>query len=521
MKKLAIFCTLLLGLAPVVSPGAATATTRSVATTSGDLTGVVTNGIATFRGIPYAAPPVGAWRWRPPQPVARRAGTFAAEAFGPACPQSGRSVARLGGLPLSEDCLVLNVYLPAAALGGGEPVPVMVWIHGGSFRTGAGSYPGAEPLALVRHGVAVVTINYRLDRLGLFAHPALTAAAPADEPQGNYGLMDQVAALRWVHDNIAAFGGDPARVTVFGQSAGGVSVTTLMAVPSARGLFQRAIAQSGAVRIEGDRPIRGSDSFYESLEDDGRRMTQALGLDGGADVAARLRALPVETILAYSAKEIPNSMNPVVDGRVLPDHVARIFRAGRQHPVPFLSGTTNWEASLIAPFPFTLQNVLRDADPAEARSAYPGLDDAALKQAWFIDVLFAGPARFLLGEMARVDAPAWLYRFSYVPQARRSTVPGAAHTDDVPYVFDDLDFGHRWEGPPPTDAERELARPMSAYWVNFARTGDPNGPGLPAWPRYDRQSDRLLEFGTTISAGAPERLEQLRFHGRRYEAALE
>lgn len=505
----------------VAAPCGASAATRVVATEGGDLTGTRQSGVVVFRGIQYAAPPTGEWRWRPPQPVQRQTGVRAAESFGAVCPQMGRSVTLLSGIPTDEDCLHLNVYSPAAAFDGGAPVPVMVWIHGGSFRWGAGSWSGAEPFALVHKGVAVVTINYRLGRLGLFAHPALAVAAPADEPQGNYALMDQIAALRWVQRNIAAFGGDPARVTIFGQSAGGVSVTTLMAVPAARGLFQGAIAQSGASRIEGDRPLRGPRGYFESLEDDGLRMAAALGIKDGVDAATKLRALPVEDILEYSAKEIPNSMNPVVDGRLLSDDISRIFRTGRQNPVPFLAGTTDWEASLIASYPFKLEDVLAGAPPTQARAVYAGLTDQALKSAWFTDMLFAGPTRFLLGEMTRVDKPAWLYRFSYVPETRRGTVPGAAHSDDEAYTFGDTSMRGNWHGAAPTAADRRMAATVSDYWVNFAKHGDPNGPGLPLWPRYERETDRSLEIGAQIEVREPARIEQLRFHDRRYETALQ
>lgn len=513
-------CRALLIVAAAGPLGAVAATTRVIATDSGDFTGIQQGGVAAFRGIRYAAPPIGEWRWRPPQPPQRHEVVRAADSFGAVCPQTDRVTSFLAGVPMAEDCLHLNVYAPAAALDGGRRVPVMVWIHGGSFRWGAGSLPGAEPFVLAHKDVVVVTINYRLGRLGLFAHPALAVAAPADEPQGNYALMDQIAALRWVQRNIAAFGGDPTRVTIFGQSAGGVSVTTLMAVPAARSLFHRAIAQSGAARIEGDRPLRGSSERFESLEDDGRRMAAAFAIEDGVDAAAKLRALSVEDLLGYSAKEIPNSMNPVVDGRLLPDDISRVFRAGRQNPVPFLAGTTDWEASLIARYPFKLEDILAGVDPGQARAGYAGFQDETLKNAWFTDAIFAAPVRFLLGEMARVGEPAWLYRFSYVPSARRETVPGAAHSDDVAYVFGDTGMRGRWQGAAPDAADRRMAQIVSAYWVNFAKHGDPNGPGLPTWPRYDRKTDRSLELGAAIGAGAPARIEQLRFHDHRFEAAL-
>ena len=494
--------------------------TEVIPTAEGGVQGVMLGGVAVFRGIPYAAAPTGEWRWRAPRPAPRREAVLDAEPFGPVCEQSRRAAAFLGGLVMTEDCLRLNIYAPAAAIQGGARVPVMVWIHGGSFRWGAGSAPGGEPFALVQRGVAVVTINYRLDRLGLFAHPQLSASMP-DEPLANYGLLDQIAALRWVRDNIAAFGGDPSRVTIFGQSAGGQSVTTLMAVPAARGLFQGAIAQSGAARIEGDRRLRGTEVPIESLEDDGLRLAKSLGIADDAAAPARLRALPVADIIAFSEKEMPNSMNPVRDGRVLPDDISRIFRAGRQQPVPFLSGVTDWEASLLGAYQFKLEDMLVGADATSIRKAYAGVDEATLPKSYFMDMLFRGPARFLAGEMPRVGQPAWFYEFSYVGEARRGTVPGAAHGDDVAFVFGDLGMASRRRGgTPPTAADRRMAEIVTSYWVNFAKYGDPNGPGLPAWPRYDRKNGKVFELAPEIGVRTPARAQQLRYLDARYEAAL-
>jgi|JRYD01.1.fsa_nt_gb para-nitrobenzyl esterase len=520
MKALTRLGGLALLCVSMASAPASAAPTRVVPTAEGGVAGQLLGGVAVFRGVPYAATTAGERRWQPPQPAPLREAVLDATAFGTICPQSRRTPYPLAGLEMGEDCLKLNIYVPGGAFDGGARVPVMVWIHGGSYRWGAGSWPGAEPFALAHKGVAVVTINYRLDRLGLFAHPALSASMPG-EPLANYALMDQVAALRWVRDNIAAFGGDPARVTIFGQSAGGVSVTTLMATPSARGLFQGAIAQSGASRIEGDRKLRGEGGAFLSLEADGLQMAASLGIADDRDAPAKLRALPAEKIIAYSEKEIPNSMNPVVDGQVLPDDISRIFRAGRQQPVPFLSGTTSWEASLLGPYQFKLKDMLRGEDPAAVQQAYAGFDEAALVKTWFMDMLFRGPARFLAGEMPSVGQPAWFYEFSYVGEGRRGSVPGAGHSDDVAFVFGDLGMGGRWRGKtPPTSADERMARIVSGYWVNFAKHGDPNGPGLPHWPRYERATDRLLDLGETITVRKPERGEQLRFLDGLYEAAL-
>ena len=496
------------------------APTRAVKTAEGEGTGLTQGGIVVFRGLPYAAAPEGELRWRPPQPAPQRAGVFAAEAFGTVCPQSQRVAQNLAGVPMGEDCLRLNVYSPAEAFDGGKSLPVMVWIHGGSFRWGAGSFPGGEPFALAHKGVVVVTINYRLGRLGLFAHPALSASMP-DEPVGNYALMDQIAALRWIQANIAAFGGDPARVTIFGQSAGGVSVTTLMAVPSARGLFRGAIAQSGASRIEGDRRLRGTGGPFLSLEADGLAMAESFGIANDASAPRKLRALDAEAIGGYSEREVPNSMNPVVDGRLLPGDISRIFRAGRQQAVPFVTGTTSWEASLLGSYPFKLEDLVLGADPAQVRRAYAGLGERAIVTAWFEDSLFRAPARFLAGEMHRVGQLAWLYDFGYVAEELRASVPGAAHSGDVMYVFGDLGFRGRWHGKaPPSAADRRMAEIVTNYWVNFAKHGDPNGPGLPAWPRYERRSDRLLDLSPEIGVAAPRRGDVLRFFDGRFESAL-
>jgi len=506
---------------PATTPAATP--TRVVATVEGEVVGVMQGGVAVFRGLPYAAAPEGEWRWRAPRPAPHREAAFDATAFGPLCPQSQRVTPyrHLGGLAMSEDCLRLNIYVPAAAFDGSARVPVMVWIHGGSFRWGGGSWPGGEPFTLAHQGVAVVTINYRLGRLGLFAHPALSASMP-DESLANYALMDQIAALSWVRDNIGAFGGDPARVTIFGQSAGGVSVTALMAAPGARGLFRGAIAQSGAARIEGDRKLRGEGGPFDPLETDGLAMAQSFGIANDTHAPAGLRALAAADIVAYSENEVQNSMNPVVDGRVMPDDVARIFRAGHQQPVPFLTGTTDWEASLLGPYAFKLEMLLLGADPAAVRAIYADLDEPARVNAWFMDSLFRGPARFLAGEMPRVGQPAWLYEFSYVGEGRRASEPGASHSDDVAFVFGDLGMRGRWRGEaPPTAADRRMAKTVMGYWVNFAKHGDPDGPGLPAWPRYERATDRLLELAPAIALDEPERRDTaLRFLGERYEAAM-
>ena len=489
--------------------------TVPVATVHGQVRGLRKAGVSVFKGLRYGADTGGAGRFRPPQPVSPWSGVQDAFDFGPQSPQMRSPLADKG--PMSEDCLRLNIFTPAADA---AARPVMVWFHGGGFEAGSGSqrvYDGTR-LAL-RGDVVVVSLNHRLN---VFGHCYLGERLGESYAQaGNVGYLDLIAALRWVRDNIAAFGGDPARVTVFGQSAGGVSVTALMAAPDARGLFSGAIAQSGAARIEGDRQLRGTGGPIESLESDGLRMAKSFGIANDTAAPAKLHALSVADLLAYSEKEFPNSMNPVVDGRVMPNDISRIFRAGQQQPVPFLSGTVDREESLLGPYPFKLVDMLRGADPEPVRAAYAGLDEATLAKAFFADSLFRGPARFLAGEMPRVSKPAWLYVFSYVGEKQRASAPGAAHSDDVAFVFGDLGLRGRWRGDaPPTAADRNMATTVMSYWVNFAKHGNPNGPGLTTWPPYQRVSDELLEMGPTISVRKPEREAVLRFLDRGYEAAL-
>ncbi len=468
----------------LVAATAEAATAPVVTTSAGALRGAAQGDIVVFRGIPFAAPPVGALRWRPPQPPAAWDGVRDATKFGPACPQ----ILRPGApeLPQSEDCLTLNVYAPATAPQGG--LPVMVWIHGGGFTQGAGSLPAYDGTSFARQGVVLVTLNYRLDRLGRFGHPALTRAQ-AGEGLANYGLMDQVQALGWVRDNIAAFGGDPQQVTIFGHSAGGVSVNFLMAVPAARGLFQRAIAQSGGVAIEVTQRLREPAGRFPALEKDGVEVAASVGIADDERAPEKLRALDVAQILAF--KHENNSTNPVVDGTFVPEDIGRVFHEGRQHAVPYLTGIDSWEASLIRRFNLPPQAVLFDVPAARAREVYGPLDDRALTEAYFSDVLFLAPAWTLAADMAAAKEPAWLYYYSYVDDALRGTVPGAAHGDEVGHLFQQA---RRPDGALSAH-DLDVSAPLRRYWLNFARNGDPNGADLPRWPPFNRDKPVTMEFG--------------------------
>lgn len=468
--------------------------------------------VAVFRGIPYAAPPVGPLRWRPPEPARPRGGVRPARDFGPSCPQSNRldgfargiaaAFGRADRVPpsnrrTSEDCLTLNVWTPdSAAHGPGRPV--MVWIHGGSNLSGEGSAPLYDGSALARRGVVVVTLNYRLGALGFLAHPALTAESP-DRSSGNYGLLDQIAALRWVQRHIAGFGGDPGRVTVFGESAGSIDLLHLLASPAARGLFHRAIAQSGA-------PM-GAVPRLAAAEPGGAALAQALG---AADLAA-LRTAPADRILAEADRLLAAgrlTLGPVVDGAVLPDAPGRLFDRGRQHPVPLLIGSNARE---MASLPYYLPRIDRTvagyagylraiAGPGAPRLAqlYPASADGEVEGALTdltTDLYFTCPARFAARRMARAGAPAWLYHFTRVlPGGERL---GAYHAAEIGYVFDTRE---PWL--PAAAEDAALTDAMMRYWVRFAATGDPNGDGLPLWPAHDEPGGRYLELDRRIEAKA-------------------
>ncbi len=497
----------------------ATANGAPVANTvGGQVRGFVDDGINVFRGIPFAGDVSGNGRWRPPGPAPKWEGVRDGTRHGPICPQStqkrnGAVAPWLAEFEMAEDCLNLSVYSPQ--LKPRTKAPVIVWIHGGFARIGSGSRHDGK--ALAKRDAVVVTINYRLDNLGLFAHPALTALQP-DEPLANYGLMDMAAALRWVHDNIAAFGGDPDNVTIGGQSSGGVAVTALMASPMTKGLYHRAIAQSGTMaNLEQDRQVSIDHPGSPSLERDGEALAKALKVNPAGDVAAQLRALPWESIIAYSETQPAGAMVPVTDGRVLPGNVDRAFARGEQNPTPLMIGGTSWEQSLVANFNLPLQAVLRGTPADAARAAYPGADDKTLVEEWFADTAFHAPARFLARQVARHGGTAFVYRFSHVPADGRNKDLGAAHSDDVPYLFEPV--GAPSVTTDPTGAALEEI--MTGYWTNFARNGDPNGPGLPTWTPAGTDDLDVMLLDVPPSMQPDPRSGPIQFHLQRYQKTLD
>ncbi len=474
---------------------------RVVATKAGQVEGVVSDGIVAFKGIPFAEPPLDALRWRAPQPVKSWAGVRQASKFGPACPQHNPPTGGYGPDPAqNEDCLTLNVWKPTGA---GAKLPVMVWIYGGAFVRGDAANPMFDGANLARNGVMVVTFNYRLGRLGWFAHPDLTKEAPAT---GNFGLMDQIAALTWVKDNIGAFGGDPANVTIFGESAGAMSVNLLMTSPQARGLFAKAITQSGLGRIDA-RPLN-------VVEAQGVAFARSAGV---TDIAA-MRTLPVETVLAgqSAASGTNGAPGPIIDGVLVTGNVDHAFAEGRQAGVPWLIGSNDYEADL---FPAYLDDPDASVFALIPQAARPTMmtlfdpdkvgDKRVIAANLSTDYAFTEPARFLAAAQARTGQPVYRYFFTHVPEAYRSETPGAGHAAEIQFVFGTLGT-FPWAPKTYTQSDRRIADLMGRYWTNFAKTGDPNGPGLAVWPR-DVGDQVLMIDGVDAHAEASLRKARLDF----------
>ena len=464
---------------------------------TGALSGRQIGAINVFKGIPYAAPPVGDLRWRAPRPAAAWTGVREADRFGFDCIQNkpGWDTTQ-SKEPTSEDCLTLNVWAPTAAKG----APVMVWIHGGGYVMGSGSQPIFDGGKLASRGVIVVTLNYRLGRFGFFAHPALTKEA-AGGPTGNFGYMDQIAALQWVKRNIAAFGGDPSNVTIFGESSGGGSVNQLMLMGPSRGLFSKAIVQSGGGRdilplLNTDTPAK------KSAETVGVAFAAKAGV-AGEDLAA-LRAIPAAKVkgdLDLLNQEEAIYSGPLIDGQLVTGNAATGFAAGKQAPVPYLTGANSDELGII-PALFRgglVSKALKGlGDSAPAIEAAYG-SKGAMNDRFLSDSTFVEPARYLAGAQAAAGKPTWLYSFAYIPEAKRKSLKGAPHASELAFVFGNLST----LDVAATPADEAAATLIGDYWTTFARTGDPNGPGRVVWPAYSRQADTRLAI--TIDGAAADK----------------
>jgi para-nitrobenzyl esterase len=474
---------------------------------SGQLQGAAVEDVTVFKGIPFAAPPVGEWRWRPPQPVAAWTDVRSAENYAPFCAQPQSALLWFELDVISEDCLTLNVWTPA--LDDNQRLPVMVWIHGGGYSQGTGNIPRLNSPALVKQGVVLVTINYRLAFFGFLVHPALQQSHP-DDPYGNYGLMDAVVALEWVKRNIAAFGGDPDNVTIFGESAGAGVVNTLMVMPSAAGLFHRAISQSSSVGLALDPYPDRRAGFQQPAEKAGQAFIEKLGLTDSEDIAAALRALSTEELLAAMGER--DRFTPVVDGRLLPEQPGLAYARGHQHNVPYITGGVSWEASLGRSIGggFSPEMSARLVAQADKDRLYPGLTGVELEDTIFGDLVVLSASRHVAKSMFGIGAPVYSYYFSYVADARRGKQPGVAHADDIAFVMQTLDTEKDLDHITPQD--REISELISAYWVQFAKTGNPNRNGLPKWPAFDPDTARVLEIGDETTVRDHFIADRMAFH---------
>jgi para-nitrobenzyl esterase len=483
-----------------------------VKTESGLVAGVVADGVVSFKGVPYAAPPIGDLRWRGPQPAAAWAGVRAADRYGHDCMQEPfPSDAAPLGTPPSEDCLVLNVWAPAERPAGA--LPVMVWFHGGGFVNGGSSPAVYDGSHFARRGVVFVSFNHRLGRFGFFAHPALSKETPAG-PLGNYGFLDQIAVLRWVQRNIAAFGGNPGNVTIFGESAGGGSVNTMMISPLARGLFHKAIVESGAGRARG--PISMKDirergpGGEPSAEAIGRAFAEKAGIEG-EDAAAlvALRQLPAAALVNGMNLMHPQpdtNSGPMVDGQIVPGEIEPLFRAGKQARVPYVIGANALEFGFV-PLPPERVDALFAAfgpDREKALAAYDPEgkgDKGRMGMELISDQAMVEPARLLARLTSAAGQPTWVYRFSYVASSLRKSVSGALHATEIPFVFGTVRAKYEAATTPDDEA---VAEAMNAYWTSFARGSDPNGDGRPRWPSYAPDQDVLMEFGIGAPTSKPD-----------------
>jgi len=520
-------------IAVLLSTSALAANTDPVRVEQGLLAGTSGSSadVRVYRGIPFAAPPVGDLRWKAPQPALKWQGLRQAAEFSNACWQTqypaAAAIYQAKLPPLSEDCLYLNIWTPAKSPK--DKLPVMVWIHGGGFTRGYGGSRAYDGEALARKGAVIVTINYRLGIFGFFAHPALSAES-GHHASGNYALLDQIAALQWVQKNIAAFGGDPARVTIFGESAGSWAVNVLMASPLAKGLFQRAIGESG-----------GSFSPMKTLaeaESEGAALAVSLTLTlaAGAKAEARdkssaqsilktLRAEPAEELLKASQAE---TVRPMVDGWVLPQDIATIFAQGKQNDVPLIVGYNADEGTTLAPQAANLKATMftagvyqRYGSQADAMlKIYPAASDEQAVSSFYSayrDQVFGWEMRTWARTATKTGhQPAYLYYFSRRPPGPQSARLRAFHAAEIAYVFGTFVWPFPWE-----DADKKLSDAMTSYWVNFAASGNPNGGNLVKWPAYNAKDDQALEFGDQIAVRSEVNKAGLDFFDGYYQSLAE
>lgn len=488
---------------------------------NGPLQGVEKHDMVAFKNIPYAAPPIGTLRWRPPQPVLAWDNVRDASQFGEACPQIDTPGLNSELVPGSEDCLKLNVFAPKS----GKNLPVMVWFHGGGLVEGSAKEPYYEPIGLVNQGVIVVTVDYRIGKLGFFAPRALAEEAiEKGEPVGNYGTMDQIQSLKWVQENIAEFGGDPSNVTIFGQSAGGRSVTWLMVSPAAAGLFHKAIAQSAQqLPMRNQRSEKFGMMSQESLD---AKFMQTLGVEN----LATLRAMPADKLL-ISAQEFQAGEfgGAFVDGQIIVGDPIPLFAEGKQHKVPFMIGSNSWDASyfMLSQPPLDAYLDKMGENAQSIHQMYANFkDQCALVAEIMADGWYRGGVK-LLADSANKYAPAYAYNYAYLTPTIRSSMIGAAHTFELPYVFGTLDkvphapleiqqvdnkcqrinqalaemkqkgvWSSYWfpSADPKSQEDQSISGQLTRSWATFAKTGNPNHGNETLWPRYEIARDVMREF---------------------------
>tara|TARA_B100001123_G_scaffold141477_3_gene164421 strand:- start:1460 stop:3010 length:1551 start_codon:yes stop_codon:yes gene_type:complete len=502
-----------LGLLFLVSSVQGQAAEEPVQLTYGEVSGVaLENGVTVFRGIPFAAPPVGSLRWRPPQPPIPWQGVRVADTFGPACIQRRASL-------MSEDCLYLNVWTKAEA--GQQPLPVMVWIHGGGWSSGSTDREIYDGSGFADKGVVLVSVNYRMNAFGFMAHPALSEESERGV-SGNYGILDHLAALEWVQQNIRSFGGDPGNVTIFGESAGGASVYALLASPLAKGLFHRAISESTWITSTNVTHLTRHNGFSASAEERGRRAVAAklveLNQADDDDALAQMRDLSANDIMAMEF-----SVSLAEDGWVLPKSPAEIFREGSHNVVPLLAGVNDGEGLLYVRPDRTFATLAeqRSERLAEWGELGGGLADYYLARTlddlytsevdYHSDVRFVRGSREILTAMSKTSADTFMYVFT---RNLRDPSERAPHAMELRYVFQTL----------PADApevDQRISQLISDYWVKFATSGDPNGAGLPPWAPYDAERQVYQVIGVDVEQGAEFRRKELDALDRYFVATYE
>jgi para-nitrobenzyl esterase len=464
------------------------------------------SGVLNFKGIPYAKAPTGNLRWRSPEAPVEWRGVRDATTFGPICPQP--TIPHVQPMPSSEDCLNLNIWTPA--LSASDRLPVMVWIHGGGFALGSGAWPMFDGEALARRGVVLVTLNYRLGALGFLAHPELSRESP-QRVSGNYGILDQIAALQWIKRNIASFGGDPRNVTLSGESAGAFSTCILMVSPLAKGLFHRAIAESLPLNVG---PKQRLTSPYYGLP-----SAEAQGEAAGPDIAALRRMSAEEVIAKIPATPLVGSevhYFPIIDGWILPDDPGQLFGTNAQTRMPLLIGSNADEGLFfasdaprtIAAYRRFIRCWISSSFVEDVFAHYPAPTDEAVRPAalrFFGD--FHVASTMLTARAAAKMSDVYVYRFSRVSPANRAIWGGAAHTTEIPYVFDHIvTVAGKYD-----KQDILVSQAMAAAWVQFAKTGNPNTGASPRWPRYEAATYRHLDFGDTVGVKSGIREEHVDF----------